>query len=267
MAEGELQAMCAAVLAASGLDRVARAYDVPTKAMVPIGGEPVVRRVIAALNGARLVREVTVVVGAGSLVGSMAGDIASVAEAAGPYILDSLDAALGAYPGEEQILLVTGDLPLLTSVAVDDFVSQALAYAAELTYSVVAKETMEASIPGAVRTYVPLGDGRVTGGNLFCISRQFARRERARIAQAFAARKNPLGLAKLMGIGFVLSFIVRRPRLEEVVRHAERLLNCRAHVVESSHPEVAFDIDKPVHVERAKEVLARLTMERSPQVQ
>ncbi len=268
MAEVSEQQVCAAVLAASGpADPVARAYGVPCKAMVPVMGVPVVRRVVNAVAAARRVRETTVIVSQHSPVADMVADMAKVAEAGGPQITDTLQAAIDTYSQEPHVLLVTCDLPLLTPVAVDDFVRQALADGAELTYSIVSKSIMESRIHGSKRLFVPLRDGRWTGGNLFLISPEFVRREQVRIAQAFAGRKNVVALARLLGLRFALQLLMGRCGVPEVVAQAQRLLNCRLSVVKSTHPEVAFDIDKRGHVEVASRVLAQLEAERSPRRQ
>lgn len=232
--------------------------------MVPIRGEPVIRTVVEALRGARLVRDITVVVRDGSPVGAMVEDMAHVCTAQGPSILDTLQAAMNAYSDEERVLLVTCDLPLLTAVAVDDFVAQSLASGAEMSYAIVDKATLEARIPGSRRTYVRLRDGHFSGGNLFCVSPAFVRREQRMIRTAYAARKNPIALGKMLGLGFMLSAVAGLKSVDAIVSHAERILNCKLNVVRSTHPEVAFDIDKPCQVEIAKQVLARLAEERKP---
>jgi GTP:adenosylcobinamide-phosphate guanylyltransferase len=251
MAEARPQSICAAVLAASGASEiVAREFGVPTKALVSVGGEAVVRRVVKALKRSGSVREVCVVAGKGSPVREAVADLACVVEAPGPEILDTLGAALGAFPGEERVLLVTCDLPLLSPAAVDDFVGHALATDAELTYVIVTKQLMEAYSQRKCLC-VPLRDGEYTGGNLFCVSPSFVARERTRIMNVFAARKSNMAMAKLLGLPFVIGFLLRRHRLADVVNHAQRLLNCRVLVVNSEFTEVAFDIDKPEEVQLA----------------
>lgn len=256
MAEQAPERVRAVVLAAStGTDAVSQEQGVPTKAMIDIGGQPVVRRTVEALLAAKRVLDVTVAIKPGSPVREAVADLATVVEAQGPTILDTIDAAMALHGGERMLLLATGDLALLTPDSVDDFVAQGLASGAELVYPVVARQVMQTQMPCEQRTFVALRGGDVTGGNLFLISPEFVRRERERIGGIYAARKNAIAMARFFGPGFVVAFVLHLLTLDGVVARAERLLNCRCKVVRSEYPEVAFDIDNPEHVESSRRKL------------
>ena len=59
-----------------------------------------------------------------------------------------------------------------------------------------------------VRTALRLRDGEFTGGNLVLVRPRFLLTQNARIAAAYAARKSPVQLARLLGIGTLGRVIV-----------------------------------------------------------
>ncbi len=250
----------ALVMAAGGReDPLCRTVGACCRALIPVGGTAMVVRTVAALSEASLVQEVCVVSPPGGrelfqgLPWKSPPRLVEVGDKLG--YMDTILAGLDVFPDAERLLILTCDIPLLRSEIVDDFAGRALASGADLCYSVVSYQRCRDLWPGTERTYVRMRDGRFTGGNMVLATPELLRRHADRIEAAFQARKHPLRLGRWLGFGFLLRFAAGLCTVNDVAARAERLLDCRAFVVKSEHPELAFDIDKLTDLEEAQRIL------------
>jgi len=69
-------------------------------------------------------------------------------------------------PGVEHVLLVSSDIPTITSEMVDWVVNAALQTDLEAYYNVIPREVMEKRFPGSKRSYTRLRDVEVWGGDM-----------------------------------------------------------------------------------------------------
>jgi len=245
----ELKSVAAIVLAAgTKSEPVSQASGLAHKAMLEVGGQAVINRVVEALQVAQLVGEVVVVTAPDSPVQDVLVEGTVWVESAGESFVDTITAGLQYHSAEEYALLVTGDLPLLTAEAVDHFVTEALDSGAELCYSMVSAKRADSLYGTAGHVVVRLRDGAFTGGNLALISRDFVDREQQRLKQAFAGRKNPIRLARLLGGRFIFRYLLGRLTVADIVQRAKQILGCEVMVVNSPYPEISFDLDKPDHI-------------------
>jgi len=158
----------------------------------------------------------------------------------------------------DSILVVTGDVPLATGRTWMQFLDGAAVNGLEAAYPIVSRAECEAQFPGGKRTYAPLKDGEWTGGNAFLLPRAHLESLETLISQAFAARKNPFALAKMLGTGFIARALARRLGIPEVEAKISKMIGCRAGAVPVPDAAIAFDIDKPDDLE----VAARFLRER-----
>ncbi len=250
------ETVAAVVLAAGhGSDPVARAAGVAHKALVQVGGERVVTRVVAALRQARLVDDLVVVTAPGSPVVEVLPTAAASTVAEGYTLLDTTQAGFAYHSARDQLLVVTCDLPLLTGEAVDHFVAAALNTGAELCYSMVEAAQLANIHPGVGRLVVHLKDGDYCGGNVVLIGRSFFEREGERINRAYAGRKSAVHLAAMLGVGFIVRFLLRRLTVDDITQRARELLHCEVAAICSPYPEVAFDLDRPEHIAAAEALM------------
>ena len=247
----------AIVLAAGGKkDKLALAEGVADKAMLPVGGRPMIDWVLEALAAAQRVGEVTVVADEGSpLTEYLAGRV-NVAIPQGSSFLDSIEAGMAGYADQPRVLVCTGDIPLATGDHIDEFLGRCeLEPRAELCYSMIRADVCEQQLPGGRRTTVKLREGVFTGGNIVTMAPAFLVREKQRFAEVFALRKSPLKLCRLLGWGFVIRLVLGRAAVPALVARVKVLLNCEVAAVESPYASIGFDVDKP---EDLKVVQAKL---------
>lgn len=250
--------LAAAILAAGGVDEVARAAGAPCKALVDLVGQPMVAWVATAVRAAEVIGDFVVVEGpAGELSAGWQQSWARVVRAEGPGFLDTVRAAVAALPTAERILLVTTDLPLVTAAELDDFGRSCLATQAELSYAIISADSFERQFPGRGKTVARLREGRFTGGSVACVSRRFVVEQGEAIARTFERRKSKLALAALFGWGFIARLLAGRLSLADLERRGSQMLGCRLVALPTEHAGLAFDVDDPGDLELARQFLAQ----------
>jgi GTP:adenosylcobinamide-phosphate guanylyltransferase len=218
------------------------------EALIPIGAKIMVEHVVDALLGAGRIRRVLVVGPMEELLPRLTRERVSVADSAGG-IMENIAAGLNLLSGEKRVLLVTSDIPMLTAGAVDDFLNLCGDMSGDLYYPVITRAVVEKEYPATRRTYVRLKEGIFTGGNLFLINPAVFKRCVENGQKIINLRKSPLGLCHLLGLGFVIKFLMRSLTLREAEEKVSQLLGIRGVVVVSKFPEVGVDVDKPGDLE------------------
>jgi molybdopterin-guanine dinucleotide biosynthesis protein A len=244
-------ATLAAIVLAGGSasDALAVGGAVPSKALLPIGGEPMAVYVLAAVRECLDV-DVTVLVGPQHVALDGWYD---VCVPGGTRLVDSVSLGLGAAigAGAQEFLVITADVPWVDGPMLTRFLSGARAQelaGADLVYGVVERATAIAAFPGQERTYVKLKDGRFTGGNAVYLKRAAIGGLLPLIDDLYRARKNPFALAAMMGIDTLFALATGTASIAQLERRARRLLGVEARALISADAAIAADVDRPAHV-------------------
>jgi molybdopterin-guanine dinucleotide biosynthesis protein A len=225
------------------------------KALLDMGGRTMLERVVDALQASQHVEE-CVVVGLGPEIAAAAGfsfqrPVHHLADQ-GSLVGNALAGMAWAHqrrPAAETIMLCSSDIPALTPSVVDDHVNQCRPFDHSVYYSVVTKQVLERRFPASNRTFVRLRELEVAGGDIM-IARPEVAETNPEIWQALAnARKHAWKLARIVGFGTLVRFLLHRLSLAEAQAAAERLVGCSVKVIISPHAEVAMDADKPHQVD------------------
>ena len=224
------------------------------KGLLPIAGKPMVEWVLDALNSAETVGEVAVVVPTAENLGAWVDRTGKLVVSNGSFV-DNILAGVGAFRTDRQVLLVTGDIPALTSEAVDSFVRQSMATGAQATYPLIREADMLDQYPGSERTFVRLADGKVTGGNMMLVEPVLLDRNREIGGRIFATRKNPIAMARVIGVRFVVRLVLGKLTVAEVEAKLGELIGGTGAAVYTSEASIGADVDKPVDVIVAERVL------------
>lgn len=236
------------------------ATGVSNRALVRLGEQTMLERVVAALNTAAQVDHIFV-------VGDVPPSDAYRQIAPGKTLLENLMAGVqAAQSGSEKsrVLVSTSDIPFLTAIAVDDFVAQSVASGADFCYPIVPMEIYRERFASLKRTTLRLREGTFTGGNLMLVNPGFLVRHQQMVQQAYAARKSPVQLGRLLGWGLLGRLLLSQtvsPSLLTIARlenGVSRLLGggCRAAAIQTRYPEIGTDVDKPDDVHLARQMLA-----------
>lgn len=223
--------------------------------LAPLTSRPLIDYVVGAVRGCPEIRRI-------GLVGSAPvmdycrqhPDILGIP--AGEGMLESLANGVTALAPAGWLLVATGDIPLLTTGAVQDFLERCRRQRAQFYYAIVRKEVNEAKYPGTRRTYVRLKEGTFCGGNLFLVWPEVIAESTRRGAAIVELRKNPLGLVRLIGFSFIMKYIFHNLTLQEAEERFSRLLGLVGVTIETPYAEVGIDVDKPEDMELIKEVMA-----------
>ena len=248
--------MTVIVLAGGPHDELAaRTPGAPNKAFVEIRGITLVERTLRALRSAPSVARI-IVVAPPQTHGTPALALADDWRPDGERIRDSLRSGLRDLPADEEILVSTSDLPVLTVESIEDYIARASAAHADLTYGCLEKRTHMAKYPQVPHTWAPLRDGTYCGtGFITMRPRVFPSLERF-IEQLGQARKNPLRLARLFGMDVLLRFAFRRLSIAQAQARASRVIGAPVRAVVSPYAEIGVNVDRLSDIALAESLLA-----------
>src|SRR5436305_8129422 len=218
----------------------ARAARTRIKALVPVAGEPAVRRVVEALNGAAI--HPVVVVGPEAVREVLNGAAEWTMEVGSALAnlgagLQRLNAA-----GEARALVCGCDVPALASEAVRDFVDRAPVEAAACI-PLVRRAVFRSAFPGNFGIYVRLREGSFTAGSQFLFRSALVRGKHPLMQQLFDRRKSQLGMARTLGAGLIARLVTWRLSIGEVEDRVSALAGSPCRAVADCRPELAYDID------------------------
>lgn len=229
--------------------------EVEYEALIDVAGRPIVDYVIQALLGSKHIEKI-VLVGPQPLETMYSNSQIFVVRSGGS-LAENIKLGLTRVTGQRQVLLVTADIPLLTSEAVDDFLRRCQEKKAAIYYPIVSREANERAYPGVKRTYVKLVEGVYTGGNLALIEPVVVNRCYKLLERAIAMRKKPLQLIRMLGFKFILKFAFNRLTISEIEKQAQKILGFVGVAVPCPYPEIGIDVDKPSDLELVRQALAR----------
>lgn len=176
---------CAALVLAADRhagDAVATVAGVACKALAPVGGVPMVHRVIQSLRTSQLIDRIT-------LVGPERALLRPDSELEQLLANETLGwrenanspsaSAARALEGEDlrqPVLLTTADHALLSPAIVDHFLERALSSDCDFVVGVARLDTVQARYPDTRRTAIRLQGGPYCGCNLFAFTTERGRR-------------------------------------------------------------------------------------------
>jgi CTP:molybdopterin cytidylyltransferase MocA len=228
------------------------------KALLPIGGRPMVQWIVDALNGADCIGSIVVVGLAAedahlastkrlsyvSNQGSMIGNaVAGVKE------------VLARDPAAAHALLVSSDIPTITPNIVTWAVETGLTGEQDICYSVVPAEVMERRFPGSRRSFFRLKEGRFTGSDMNLFRTSMVNNIHPGWRAIVDARKNVLKQASLIGFDTLFLFALGQLSIARAEKAARRGLGMNGRGVICPHAEMGMDVDKPHQYELVKREL------------
>lgn len=228
------------------VDSLCEAFDVNYKVQTPIAGKPMLSWVKEALSAAEL-SEPYFISGFPE-AGSAWTDMGS---GAGPA--DSALIALEIV--DKPCLMTTGDHPLLTAKMVRTFLSEAIESGADFCVGFASEPTIQGEYPNTKRTYLRFSDIAVSGCNLFYIANKNGLKALEFWKEAQHLRKNPLKLARKIGIGLGVRYAAGKLSLDGAFDEANRKIGIVAKPILLPFAEAAIDVDKPSDHTLVEEIL------------
>ena len=194
-------------------DPVASALGVSCKALVPVGGRPMILRVLDALEGSSVIDSFLVCGSTARLLGHSpelngmiaAGRIRWVENKSSPSL--STQAALSVLPDDQAVLVTTADHALLTPRMVDHFCTQAAETGCDVVAGLARADMVAAAFPEGHRTVTRLADGGYCGCNLFAFLTPRGRNAATFWRRVEEHRKHPLKIVRILGPVAVLRYL------------------------------------------------------------
>lgn len=215
------------------------------KPLIQINGRTVLESTIDALRASGLVRRI-VVIGSDEVLkhpSAKLADILLAEGATGPEnIYKGVDALRTGENPPDRILIVTTDLPFLTPELVKRFVENCPPEK-DFCVPLVAEGDFAKRFPGTEATFVGLKDDTYTTGCIYLANVKPLLSAKPHIERVFEQRKSKLGMAKLLGLGFVFKYLTKQMTVDDVEQKIVDLLGCSGAAIRGSAPEFAFDID------------------------
>ena len=239
-----------------GPDRLAAHFGERWKALVKIGGEPMLTHVVRTLSATPEIDHIII-------LGQEPEALRQAAEAGGPVTLvaskagisESLLRVAGRPGAPWPVLVTTADHPLLTPAFVSAFLGQC--DGCDLAVGMVERTVMRAAYPDNRRTWLKVADGQWSGANLFALHSDAARGALNLWTEAERDRKKAWRLFLHFGPWLAFRALARTIGLAAALRIAGKRLGLDARLVPLADAETAIDVDKPSDHTLAEEILAR----------
>lgn len=247
----------AVVLAGSrpGRDAFAEQYGTDLKPLIPIDGEPMVRRPVRALLASASVGRLIVLSQsperiAGAVPADERVEFRTSRGTIAETILELCDDKATNWP----LLVTTADHALLDASMVDEFVSGASD--ADVAVGVVERGTLLRRFPDAQRTWLRFRGGAYTGANLFVLASPSVRPAIELWRSVEQDRKKAWRVLSLLGPVTLLCIALRLVSLEEVTKQLGVRLGLDVKATPLSNPLAGVDVDKPADHALVEAILA-----------
>ncbi|MCX6045199.1 MAG: NTP transferase domain-containing protein [Chloroflexi bacterium] len=229
------------------LDPLTEQSGEPHKVLIKIAGKPMIWYVVNALVQSQAIDRI-VIVGLGPEDGVEFGRPVHYLPDQGSMfdnVIYGFNWLAQSQAQERYALLLTGDIPLLTSVMVDQFVVTCQPLTQDVYWGIVEKRVMEATFPLSQRSYLRLMEGQFCNGNLFLGKIAAPLKRQQLVKQMLDQRKSVVRQLRLLGFGVIIKFLFHRLRLRDLLGIVQRALDLSGAPVILPFAEAAMDVDKP----------------------
>ncbi len=247
----------AVVLAGSrpGVDPFAAQFGTDLKALIPVAGQPMVRRPIEALLASDAVERVVVLAqDAERIAGVLPADPRVEVRRSRATIAATVLELVNSPETQWPLLVTTADHALLRGETVETFC--ATARGADLAIGVVAKDVLLKRLPQADRTWIPFRGGAYTGANLFWLSSRDVAPAIELWRSVEQDRKKGAALLWRFGPLVVTGALLRLRTLDRTLAGIGRRLGLSIRAVELADALAAVDVDKPSDLRLAEALLS-----------
>jgi GTP:adenosylcobinamide-phosphate guanylyltransferase len=232
-----------------GKDPVAEAAGVACKSFAPIGGRPMVHRVLDALTDARQVGPRILCGPSQSLIAHEPelksrlerGEVKWIASHSTPSL--STYHALQAFPDNKPVLVTTADHALLTPKIVDYFCDEARRLPCDVAVGLTEYDGVIAAFPETRRTAIKFKDGAYSGCNLFVFLNPRSDRAAQFWRRIEQERKKPLRMMRILGWWTILRYLLGRISLDDGLEKLSNKMQISVRAVLLPFPQAAIDVD------------------------
>lgn len=225
------------------------------KSLIKINGKEMILYVIDAIKELEFIDQI-VVVGDKEKLEPVSRSVDVIIEE-GDSLTENVLKGAQYFSDDEEILVLTCDIPMITSEAIQDFIDKTRLFKAEFYYPIISKEVNDKKFPGVHRTFVKIKDGTFTGGNIFLVTAGAIKKNINKIESFLVNRKKPLMMLKTLGVFFILKFLFGVLCIADIEKRVKQLFNVEGRAIISNYAEIGTDVDKFSDLEIASRVLGQ----------
>lgn len=232
------------------------AENVDNKALIMLDSRPMIDYIVDALNSSENIDRILVVGPKNELhpyIGKKVDEILNP----GNSILGNMEIGLNFFNSADNLLLLSSDIPLITSEAIDEFLEICTKRKAYIGYPIITKEYIVKKYPETERTYVKMKEGIFCGGNIVFFKPEVFFQKKKLIKELFDNRKATWKYVKILGLKFILKFLFKTLTLEEVEKRVTDIIGYNSIAAMISYPEIMIDLDKPSDLKLIRKCLER----------
>jgi len=231
-----------------------------SKALLDVAGKPMVQWVLDALSASTTVDNV-IIVGLTEKMGLECTKKMYFISNQGKMV-ENLQAGARKVkeinPKARHVLLVSSDIPGITSEMVDWVVNTDMQTDLDIYYHVIQREVMEKRYPGCKRTWTRLKDMEVCGGDMNMGRLNLLLGKDTDIWQKITnTRKSPLKQAALIGFDTAFLLLTGQLTLEKAEANIMKRLNFTGKAILCPYAEIGMDVDKPFQLEILRQDLKK----------
>ncbi len=163
-------------------------------------------------------------------------------------------------PEPEHFIVISVDLPLITGELVKNFIEDCHKHSngtldGYFFYSVADKKDMVKKFPNSTRSYTNLKDISFCGGDLMLVNPRIMDDQTELLKKLRKNRKSAILMMILVNPILVVKYLTKTLTLKELVRRVNKGVFKKQNMVYAipSPPELAMDVDKPIHLEVVRE--------------
>jgi GTP:adenosylcobinamide-phosphate guanylyltransferase len=246
----------AIVLAGSrpGADPFAAAYGTDLKALIPVGGVPMVARPVGALLQSPEIERILVLAQQSDRIAAvLPNDARLTVSQSGGTIAATLDGILSDPATRYPLLVTTADHALLDPAMIDDFCTKAAG--SDVAIGLVERLSLMNRLPQTKRTWLKFRGGAYSGANLFAFGSPKAAKAVALWRSVEQDRKKGWRMIAALGPALLLGAVLRLRTLDQTLDSVGRRLGLSIRTIELENSLAAVDVDKPADHELVSAII------------
>ncbi|PZQ19186.1 MAG: hypothetical protein DI565_02055 [Ancylobacter novellus] len=232
-----------------GGDKLAEAEGVTHKALIEVGGRPMIDRVVDAIRASGRIDRILVSINKPRQIRLPGVEVIRSSKTLAESVTEGVS-VLGA-----PVLITTADHALLEPEWIRYFLDNAPPV--DCALALARAETVMQAAPDTKRTFIKLADGSFSGCNLFYMRDLNALKGIDLWREFEQLRKQPLKMLQKLGPSAILAYATGRLTTTRVAKEVERMTGgLTADVVEMPFGRAAIDVDKPQDLDLVRRLVA-----------
>jgi len=229
---------------------------VENKALIMLDNRPMIDYIVDALNNSENIDRILVVGPKNELYPYIGKKVDEILDP-GNSIPGNMEIGFNYFNSDNNLLLLTSDIPLITPEAIEEFLEICIKRKAYIGYPLITKEKIVKKYPETERTYVKMKEGIFCGGNIVFFKPEVFFQKKKLIKELFDNRKATWKYVKILGLKFIFKFLFKTLTLEEVEKRVTGILGYNSIAAMISYPEIMIDLDKPSDLKLIRKFLER----------